>query len=91
MVNCIMYLKLKLKFKKDGTGIQSASELMATFVPDQALPASGGSAAAAQLPVVLSPPLPQCVVHWEAANTASSEALREAAGLTPTASSRKRA
>jgi hypothetical protein len=90
MVNCIMYLKLKLKFKKDGTGIQSASELMATFVPDLAVPASGHAAAAA-LPVVPSPPLPQCVVHWEAANTASSEALREAAGLTPTASSRKRA
>lgn len=71
MVNALVYHKLKLKFKRDGTGVQTAPELMGRV-------GSGSSGSAA-----VSPELPQCVLHWEAANLSSSEALRAAAGLSP--------
>lgn len=73
MVNGVIYLKFKLKFNRDGTGLQTAPELMATV-------ANSGQNK------VMSPTIPECVLHWEAANQCSSEALRRAAGLSPTTS-----
>lgn len=76
MVNALVYHKLKLKFKRDGTGVQTAPELMGRVASESS--GSDGKSTRA-----VSPELPQCVLHWEAANLSSSEALRAAAGLSP--------
>lgn len=79
MVNAVVYHKLKLKFKRDGTGVQTAPELMGSV-------ASGSGSGDETTRRAVSPQLPECVLHWEAANKCSSDAYRRAAGLSPTSS-----
>jgi acyl-CoA thioesterase FadM len=78
MVNGVVYHKLKLKFRRDGAGVQTAPELMGSITT--------GSGSGDEKSSAVSPMLPECVLHWEAANKSSSEAYRKAAGLSPTIS-----
>ncbi len=78
MVNGVVYHKLKLKFRRDGAGVQTAPELMGSITT--------GSGSGDENSSAVSPKLPECVLHWEAANKSSSEAYRKAAGLSPTIS-----